>query len=543
MKVINTGIPILCFIVMMSAVAGAKTEEPQTVTDAQRAIQDAKTYFESKLKNYPSGPQFGMSLTLNNVDWQDRVVDNERNFSKRMNKEPSSEQYWSSLLDNIIFQIEKNIELRKKKKRALKKRYYLRRNDISDKVYSSYYGAGVTSEELQAKMDEMAQELNPELYKRHQALPSEIEAIDEQLGLLTRMLDDLQQKHGQWQGKDYQGGSDQGGYEYVAPSFSMPSINIDIDMPGSSSKKKATAKAIVQEPEPEVEAEQTSQPEPEPEPEPKSIPEPIDLDVFVQVLEEQIDNDPQMQEDLEQYTKLKEAYQKAQENAEDQEPIVTGQFNDVLEDLFVSQDNPKQDDFQTFNEQMEDQPEDVQVKSLNRHHMKAVDTEAADTFKIGMKAMTETSDLGGKVSSALDVYGQVGEKMTETGTTVMNHLVTRSEEVHNSNFTRLKALFESQGKTPSIDTQLKFDVKGQTVAATVDHWRPVSINGEMFYLAEKFDGNPSGILVKFEKKPKWVIFSDETIEVYHTDPKKMKINEDANYTSMQNPKKIHSIKK
>jgi hypothetical protein len=132
--------------------------------------------------------------------------------------------------------------------------------------------------------------------------------------------------------------------------------------------------------------------------------------------------------------------------------------------------------------------------------------------------------------------------MMETGTNVVNYALTRSGEVHNMNFTKATELFDSQGKNPSPDTQLEFDVEGETVSATVDHWRPVNINGEIFYLGEDSLGNPSGLLIKFEENPKWLVFSEETIEVYHTDPDSIQ-QIDAEYSSMENPKKIQSISK
>jgi hypothetical protein len=158
-----------------------------------------------------------------------------------------------------------------------------------------------------------------------------------------------------------------------------------------------------------------------------------------------------------------------------------------------------------------------------------------------MKAVKKLGGIVDLITPAVDNMTEVAEETAEVGTTVINHMVTRSEEVMNSQFGKAKPLFESQNQEPLIDTELVFDVDGQTIAATVNHWRVVEIGGESYYISEDLNGEPSGILIRFEETPSWIIFTEETLDVYHTDPEKIKKNKDGDYTAMEAPKKIDSI--
>jgi hypothetical protein len=520
MRSIRTGVNVFCLAALWAAVsvAGAEAKDPRSVTDAKRAIQETEEYLKSAVENYKPSSSSPDPFML--VDWKGKVPDSEAALAKWMNKDKfGSARDWATYFDNIVLQIKHNTRLRAEKEKALRKKYYLKPNDISEKVYNKYYQPNGDNDHLQAKMDELAKELNPKLYARHQALPQEIADIDAQLAALTRMLYDLPDEYGRWQGQDHKGVSVDD--VYAGMNTNSPAINIKINVPGSPKNAKEEEAAPRQAPVP-VESE-------------------LEPEVWQQVIEEHIAQDPEARKDMEPLGRIKEAYQKAQENSADTS-IPPEQLNQVIEELFSDPHNQGQSGFEIFNEHMDDPSQTVQVASVDRGRMKVVDTEAAEAFKKSMQAMDEASDLGGDLSSALDTYGQIGGKMTDAATTAANKWVTRGEEVHNMNFTKASELFEAQGKNPSPDTRLEFDVEGRTVSATVDHWRPVSINGQMYYLAEDSLGNPSGLLIRFEERPKWVIFSDETIEVYHTDPDTIK-KADTEYTAMRDPEKIQSITK
>lgn len=495
------------FLLVLAGGVIAEVKEPETVAAARKAIKGTNAYFESAIDGYEPTSKVGYNVHLSTLDWRDKVPSIAPGLSNPSGIDRWRNSDWVHHFDCIGFEIAQNAVIRKKKAEVLGQKPY-----IPESVKEKMLKSGMPEEQKKAKMEQIGREKNPKLYAIYEAIPKDIETIDAQLVVLTNMLYDLQAAHSRW------------AVENRKREMLEKYKGMDIPL-----KKIELAEAIKEIDGEAVEAEklQTA----------------VELETLQEVLEDKAQQVPEVQEKLEKLSKAKEAYKKANDNSDESMEITAEQLNDSLVELFSDAACDDQDDFKVFNESLGDDSKIVKVESADPGQMKVVDTEATQAFKAAMAAMGEASDLGGDIfGEALDSYSQMGDKMADAATNAANKWVTRGEEVHNVNFTRASELFESQGKTPSEDTHLEFNVEGETVTATVDHWRPVNIDGQMFYLAEDSLGNPSGLLIKFESEPKWVIFSDEKIEVYHTDPSSIE-KTDTEYTAMANPTKIQSIVK